>query len=35
MGGGTVRLDSLDNVYWQRVYLDAKRVITPELAHNP
>jgi len=33
--GGTVRLDSLDNVYWQRVYLDAKRVITPELAHNP
>lgn len=33
--GGTVRLDSLDNVYWQRVYLDAKRVITPELARNP
>lgn len=33
--GGTVRLDSLDNVYWQRVYFDAKRVITPELARNP
>ena len=33
--GGTVRLDSLDNAYWQRVYLDAKRVITPELARNP
>lgn len=33
--GGTVRLDSLDNLYWQRVYLDAKRVITPELARNP
>lgn len=32
--GGTVRLDSLDNVYWQRVYLDAKRVITPELARS-
>lgn len=33
--GGTVRLDSLDNVYWQRAYLDAKRVITPELARIP
>lgn len=33
--GGTVRLDSLDNSYWQRAYLDAKRVITPELARNP
>lgn len=33
--GGTVRLDSLDNSYWQRAYLDARRVITPELARNP
>lgn len=33
--GGTVRLDSLDNVYWQKVYLNAKRVIEPEhLARN-
>ena len=30
--GGTVRLDSLDNSYWQRAYLDAKRVLTAELA---
>lgn len=33
--GGTVRLDSLDNRYWQKTYLGAKRVIPPELAHNP
>lgn len=33
--GGTVRLDSLSNTYWQRTYLNAKRVFTPELAHNP
>lgn len=33
--GGTVRLDSLDNRYWQNAYLNAKRVITPELARNP
>lgn len=33
--GGTVRLDSLDSSYWQRAYLDARRVITPELARNP
>jgi cell wall-associated NlpC family hydrolase len=33
--GGTVRLDSLANVYWQKVYLNAKRVIEPEhLARN-
>ncbi|HBO5700944.1 TPA: C40 family peptidase [Pseudomonas aeruginosa] len=25
--GGTVRLDSLQNSYWQRAYLDAKRVL--------
>lgn len=33
--GGTVRLDSLDNRYWRSTYLSAKRVLTPELAHNP
>jgi len=33
--GGTVRLDSLARGYWQGVYLDAKRIITPELARNP
>jgi len=33
--GGTVRLDSLSNGYWQRSYLDAKRVFSPELAGNP
>jgi cell wall-associated NlpC family hydrolase len=33
--GGTVRLDSLSNSYWQRTYLNAKRVFTPELASNP
>ena len=33
--GGTVRLDSLDNSYWQKTYLNAKRVIQPEhLARN-
>ncbi|MNO70650.1 Murein DD-endopeptidase MepH precursor [compost metagenome] len=25
--GGTVRLDSLDNAYWQKAFLDAKRVL--------
>ena len=33
--GGTVRLDSLSNSYWQRTYLDAKRVFSAELARNP
>ena len=33
--GGTVRLDSLSNTYWQRTYLAAKRVFSPELARNP
>jgi cell wall-associated NlpC family hydrolase len=33
--GGTVRLDSLSNSYWQRAYLQAKRIITPELASYP
>lgn len=33
--GGTVRLDSLSDAYWQRAYLEAKRVIAPELARNP
>lgn len=33
--GGTVRLDSLSNSYWQRTYVDAKRVFSPELAGNP
>ncbi len=33
--GGTVRLDSLSNSYWQRSYLEAKRVFGPELAGNP
>lgn len=33
--GGTVRLDSLSNGYWQRSYLAAKRVFSPELAGNP
>lgn len=33
--GGTVRLDSLSNRYWQRTYLNAKRVFPPELASNP
>ena len=34
--GGTVRLDSLANRYWQRNYLSAKRVLDSErLARNP
>ncbi|MEX6502647.1 C40 family peptidase [Pseudomonas zhanjiangensis] len=33
--GGTVRLDSLSNNYWQRTYLQAKRVLGPELAGTP
>lgn len=34
--GGTVRLDSLSNSYWQRSYLSAKRVIfDPRLARTP
>lgn len=28
--GGTVRLDSLANRYWQQRYLDARRVLGPE-----
>ncbi len=34
--GGTVRLDSLSNRYWQRSYLGAKRVLENErVARNP
>lgn len=33
--GGTVRLDSMSNTYWQRTYLNAKRVFSQELASNP
>ena len=34
--GGTVRLDSLSNRYWQKSYLSAKRVLGSEpLARNP
>jgi len=33
--GGTVRLDSLSDNYWQRSYLAAKRVFSAELARNP
>ena len=37
--GGTVRLDRLDNPYWSKAYLDAKRVLPAQrssvLAHNP
>jgi cell wall-associated NlpC family hydrolase len=33
--GGTVRLDSLSNSYWQRSYLHAKRVFSADLASNP
>lgn len=34
--GGTVRLDRLDNGYWQQRYLDARRVLVGQpLAHNP
>ena len=34
--GGTVRLDYLSNNYWQKSYLNAKRVLQgAHLAHNP
>ena len=35
--GGTVKLDSLNKAYWQKAYLEAKRVLPTEqhLAHNP
>ncbi|MCP9339225.1 C40 family peptidase [Stutzerimonas xanthomarina] len=34
--GGTVRLDSLSNSYWQKSYLSAKRVLDSDrLAQNP
>ena len=34
--GGTVRLDSLSNSYWQKNYLNARRVLNEEqLALNP
>lgn len=33
--GGTVRLDRLGDSYWQRSYLNAKRVFGAELARNP
>ncbi len=34
--GGTVRLDSLGNRYWNKTYLGAKRVLgNPALARNP
>lgn len=34
--GGTVRLDSLSNRYWQKSYLNAKRVLAePRLARTP
>lgn len=34
--GGTVRLDSLNDAYWQQRYLDARRVLRAErLAQNP
>ncbi|RJG13946.1 peptidoglycan endopeptidase [Pseudomonas cavernicola] len=34
--GGTVRLDSLATAYWQKSYLDAKRVLNPaHLARTP
>lgn len=35
--GGTVRLDYLSNNYWQKSYLNAKRVLMApaHLAHNP
>ena len=33
--GGTVKLDSLNKPYWQKAYLNAKRVIQPaDLAQN-
>ncbi|MBM7060707.1 C40 family peptidase [Pseudomonas sp. UL073] len=34
--GGTVRLDSLSTTYWQKSYLDAKRILAPaSLASHP
>ncbi|MBH3430728.1 C40 family peptidase [Pseudomonas alkylphenolica] len=34
--GGTVRLDYLSNSYWNKTYLNAKRVLAPtHLARNP
>ncbi len=34
--GGTVRLDSVDSTYWNKVYLQAKRVLNSEtLVVNP
>lgn len=34
--GGTVRLDYLSNSYWNKAYLNAKRVLAPpQLARNP
>jgi len=35
--GGTVKLDSLSKAYWQKAYLNAKRVLPTEqhLARNP
>jgi cell wall-associated NlpC family hydrolase len=34
--GGTVRLDSVDNIYWNKAYLQAKRVLSSEtLVVNP
>lgn len=34
--GGTVRLDSLSTTYWQKTYLDARRVLVPaSLASHP
>ena len=34
--GGTVRLDSVDSTYWNKVYLQAKRILNSEtLVVNP
>lgn len=33
--GGTVRLDRLDNSYWQARFLNAKRVLPTQLAQQP
>ena len=33
--GGTVKLDSLNKAYWQKAYLNAKRVLPGNLARNP
>lgn len=33
--GGTVRMNSLKEGYWQSNYLSAKRVLAPSLAYNP